>query len=698
MRAPAILLLVAALAIACRDQAGEVSTPRARPSPSPLTTGSPLGDGFIVWESNRSGRFRIWTQRLDGSGLRQLSPDEADRHHAAPHISPDGTRVAYVSLDYPWNRYPEETIGVLHLVAIDGGADRVLAERARTYFEDRAVTWIDDRSIAYIDGEGYTVRLDLDSKSLVRLTRDANPQRPWLPDPTLRWMTSGEATFSPFDAATGVVARQRLLGGCQPWFSSDGRWGYWANGAGGPISRMELETRAISTILKKHDPRLPEDLGYVYFPMVSRDQSLLALAASNDLHDHFRYDYEILVAPIDPATLALVGDFVRLTEHPAIDRFPDVWAAPTEPGRSRVTAASVARPTPQPVRETADATRAWPVSRAGLVFLWDTGNAPNLVQERGVAAPLTYALEEQGASTLDHDYALTLHGGLRFVGGEPTKTFANAFKRTNEITIEATIRPAVASTTVFHNILGMSSGRTTRNFTLGQLGEELLLRLRTSDTPVNGADVSLGRITSERPHHVVVSYAPGLLQAWIDGERSVTSDFIQGDFFHWVARVLVIGAEATGEAPWRGTIRGVALYDRVFDDAEAAESHRRYRAILDASPAVASVTVRARLRAASTFPSPQDISPYRRALAVLEWEVTDVHSGTLADKVIRVAHWSMLDSRPTAITEFKPGALSELRVERFADNPQVASDYLSDTLAMDDGELWLDVGDASNRR
>ena len=66
------------------------------------------------------------------------------------------------------------------------------AERARTYFEDRAVTWLDDRAIAYIDGDGYTARLDLETAVSTRLTRDANPERPWLPDPTLRWVTSGE--------------------------------------------------------------------------------------------------------------------------------------------------------------------------------------------------------------------------------------------------------------------------------------------------------------------------------------------------------------------------------------------------------------------------------------------------------------------------------------------------------------------------
>ena len=53
--------------------------PVAPAAPSGPEISSPdyarLGDGFLVWESNRTGPWRIWTRRLDGSGLRQLTPD-----------------------------------------------------------------------------------------------------------------------------------------------------------------------------------------------------------------------------------------------------------------------------------------------------------------------------------------------------------------------------------------------------------------------------------------------------------------------------------------------------------------------------------------------------------------------------------------------------------------------------------------------
>ena len=94
--------------IACASPAehsasDDVSLPLAAGSTADRLPG--LGKGFLVWESNRSGRWRIWYRNLDGSGLRQLSPEEEGRDHFAPHISPDGTHMAYLSYPTPLNAY-----------------------------------------------------------------------------------------------------------------------------------------------------------------------------------------------------------------------------------------------------------------------------------------------------------------------------------------------------------------------------------------------------------------------------------------------------------------------------------------------------------------------------------------------------------------------------------------------------------------
>ena len=41
--------------------------------------GTPPGQGFVVWESSRSGAWRLWLRDLDGGAPWQLSPDEGER-------------------------------------------------------------------------------------------------------------------------------------------------------------------------------------------------------------------------------------------------------------------------------------------------------------------------------------------------------------------------------------------------------------------------------------------------------------------------------------------------------------------------------------------------------------------------------------------------------------------------------------------
>ena len=131
------------------------------------------------------------------------------------------------------------------------------------------------------------------------------------------------------------------------------------------MTRVELATRRTCTLLAKHDPRLPGDRGYLYFPMLSRDRSLLAVAASDGEHDHFRADYDVFAIELDPrharaATGARCG-----SPRPAVDRFPDVSRAARRAAAAR--AAGAAAPAPS-------AASGWPA--APTPWRW-SGRAPN---------------------------------------------------------------------------------------------------------------------------------------------------------------------------------------------------------------------------------------------------------------------------------------------------------------------------------
>jgi hypothetical protein len=290
-----------------------------------------LGRGFVVWESSRTGNWRIWHRALDGSDLRQLSPDEKDRDHLAPHIGPDGTRVVFVSVPHSlminWREDAPDAIP-MYLINSDGSGLKQISPNARTYGGDRAAVWLDKDNLIYLPAGKGPTKLNLQTGKEERLP----PNGLWLPNRTMTCATTGSPTFSPYDASSGKITEQAAFGGCEPYFTADGVWGFWMGGGGGPINRIRLGTRQVSPIINLHDTRMPADRSYLYFPMFSPCQRLFAFAASSDQHDHATSDYDIFVAPAKPDTLELTANPVRYTFNKATDRYPDVFLADFELG------------------------------------------------------------------------------------------------------------------------------------------------------------------------------------------------------------------------------------------------------------------------------------------------------------------------------------------------------------------------------
>jgi hypothetical protein len=307
-------------------------------APAPSVVGAPQGPaarrpeqalparGFVVWESNRSGDWRIWTRRLEGSPPRQLSPNEAGRQHCCAHLSPDGSSLAYLSRAVPKDEYPElEVGGDLRVLKPDGGGERTQATDARPYgWGNRAVVWRNDRELIYIGDQGRTFLLDTTTGRGSILSDEPRVKLAWLMDAPLRHAVNGSPSFSSYDKGARRIDEAERRPGCEPYFSHDGRFGFWVEGAGGPIRFVELATGRTGTVLDHKDPRIPGDQRYAYFPMLSRDSRMLAFGASAGDHDHFKSNYDIFVAPLDPSSMKILGRPQRMTSHPASDRYPDV--------------------------------------------------------------------------------------------------------------------------------------------------------------------------------------------------------------------------------------------------------------------------------------------------------------------------------------------------------------------------------------
>jgi hypothetical protein len=818
--------LAAIVLCACHAVALGQNTPaEAQPGYDQLIA---KGEGWLVWESNRSGAWRIWYKSLDGSGLRQLSPDEPGRDHFSPHLSPDGKRLVYLSYTEGCDTYnkklPEGVSGFpLYEMDVAGGSPRLLYPTALSYFEDRAVVWLDDYRLIFLPADKPTSILDTRTGNLEPLGVQFTGQ---LINASLNFATSGVPTFGVYDPQTRTIAERSKFGGCQPYFTRDGVWGFWMGGAGGPVNRIRLATRQVSPMMANRDNRLPKDRNYIYFPMVSANQRLVAFAASPGQHDHFSSDYDIFIAPLNPDTLELTGEAIRYTFDGGNDRFPDVFMgelplgshegeapftvtfnaagdqdrewdfgdggqasgalvkheysrvgrfevtamlAGAEPLRGRVNIIAGAAPKllfayvndggtvllsfdeaidpgtaklsmesgldiasiqqgPSPtslevklrekltgrdvllVQRVVDQAQRpnelrdvrvpvepqqWPPDRGDLIFLWETAGKANMSPDAATGQPRANNLQARGLARFDHNGAMVLRGGA-FLASDAGAQILDPCKASNELTIEAVIDSDLADQPGPARIISFSSNAGGRNFTLGQEGDKLIMRLRTPRTGANGINpqVTLCPLPINRATHVMVSYRPGLMVAYLDGKEVYRGNSVEGGFENWSSReTLIFGDERDDPRDWSGTLSCVALYDVFTEPEQAARHAAACLGMLSARPAVAQTKLKVRLAAMSHVPSLEEINPYRQALVSHEYEVTQSGQGNVKPGAkVRVAHWAILDGNRQPAADYEVGQELNMTLEPFEANPQLESVFQSDTLSLEDQPpLFYDV-------
>jgi len=121
----------------------------------------------------------------------------------------------------------------------------------------------------------------------------------------------------------------------------------------------------------------------------------------------------------------------------------------------------------------------------------------------------------------------------------------------------------------------LNTGR--RNFTLGQSQDNLVMRLRTTETDLNGIKphIEVDHVFgSADPQHIVVTYDFSEQSVYVNGERRVRKEIPRGRFTNWdPSYYLVLGNEATGDRPWLGKIFFVAIYNRPLPETEIHQNY-----------------------------------------------------------------------------------------------------------------------------
>lgn len=210
-----------------------------------------------------------------------------------------------------------------------------------------------------------------------------------------------------------------------------------------------------------------------------------------------------------------------------------------------------------------------------VLYLFNEAGGAVVYDRADVGEPLDLHIEGP------HDPQWVADKGLRFLKAgiartvSPASIVALAAQRLNEISVEVVCEPADMEQEGPARIVSMSINPLERNFTLAQEGDDLVFRLRTPVTGLNGTGKLAPRwssaLSKSRLQHLIVTYANGQLRLFVDGFERRPSVFlysarvrlgIDNPASDLVAALLVfflLGVLVTVSWPWLRLVQAIVV-------------------------------------------------------------------------------------------------------------------------------------------
>ncbi|MBD3180681.1 hypothetical protein GF312_00210 [Candidatus Poribacteria bacterium] len=210
------------------------------------------------------------------------------------------------------------------------------------------------------------------------------------------------------------------------------------------------------------------------------------------------------------------------------------------------------------------------------LYLFDEGSG-NVVHDRSEIQPLL------DLEIRDTNRVRWLNDGVEFTASSMIISYGDAqklldnLKSKQEISIEVLFQPSNLNQSGPARIVSMSADSGQRNFTVGQIGKDLALRLRTTKTSVNGSpelDTTRSVLNGQKIH-IVTTYNGSIKKLYINGNLHPESQQLTGDFSNWESFPLIIGNELKDDRTWLGKVFMVAIYDRELSAEEVLDRYER---------------------------------------------------------------------------------------------------------------------------
>jgi hypothetical protein len=214
-----------------------------------------------------------------------------------------------------------------------------------------------------------------------------------------------------------------------------------------------------------------------------------------------------------------------------------------------------------------------------VIAKWEfkTGSGSTAFDTSGVEPAMNLNLNGQ--------YSWINGWGIQLVKGKAQSSTASSKKlydlitATGEFAVEAWVVPANVTQEGPARIISYSGGAESRNFTLGQTLYNYNALLRNSNTDNNGQP-ALSTADADEDlqaslQHVVLNYDPiNGRQIFVNGVFTEDLDnTAAGDLNNWNSTyAFVLGSEVSGEFPWAGSIRMVAIHNRVLSGEQITQN------------------------------------------------------------------------------------------------------------------------------
>lgn len=366
-----------------------------------------------------------------------------------------------------------------------------------------------------------------------------------------------------------------------------------------------------------------------------------------------------------------IESWIRVTNNQRADFYPDVWI---EGGDQTTIGDSISG------RSQGVAGRSPPAGQADhpstdldrdLVFRWDSADRQNEVPGES-GARRSCRIEPRGLARFDSFFALRTGAGYF----QPDESSALAIKNVLSDNVDFSLEFVLTAEEV------LTGGKSKCVLELGLPGggrvsvqqRQNALGVVVVDSEATRA-IKVADLTLGQPLHMALASKNDVIDCWSNANLiQLEKSSVRLEFADSPPARLTLGADLLGDASWNGRLERLRFYRRALTPSEVLSHSLAAQESLRGRTAPSRKQVRAELVQSTPAPVPESLLPYRRALCVHHFRLQSVLAGEFDDQEFLVARWAVLDGQAVAGAVPEPGAVLDLWLESFDEQPQLTSE------------------------